>query len=414
MKKLILFGLAACLIDPVMRAEDALDRLDDALTWSAAQGDIRARVSGTMDLEGYEFSQPAPGLIDSQSNTLFNPRTSLFVDAQLGPSIYFFTQARIDRGFDPSNDGLRGRFDEYALRWAADPHGRFNLQIGKFATVVGNWTARHGSWTDPFVTAPLPYENLTGVWDTEPPHSVSQLLVWSHIHPGLPPSIIQNEKYLRVPLIWGPSYTAGAAISGEIGQIGYAVELKNAALSSRPDVWDPDETQWQHPTVSGRLSWSPDESWQIGWSASSGPFLRALADPLISPPQSRNDYRERLLGQDISYAWHHFQFWAEIYYAQFQLPPVASVSTVAYYLEAKYKFTPQFSAALRWNRQTYGTVNDHGTPTRWGRDIWRIDAAPTYRFTPHLQLKVQYSLQRGDTNDNRLVHLIAAQATVRF
>jgi hypothetical protein len=76
-----------------VRAQDALDRLDETLTVSAAHDQFRARLSGTLDLEFYAFNLPAPGLINSTSETLFNPRLTLFLDSQLGPAFYFFVQA---------------------------------------------------------------------------------------------------------------------------------------------------------------------------------------------------------------------------------------------------------------------------------------------------------------------------------
>jgi hypothetical protein len=51
---------------------------------------------------------------------------------------------------------------------------------------------------------------------------------------------------------------------------------------------------------------------------------------------------------------------------------------------------------------------------RWGRDIWRIDNAIGYRFTPHTQLKLQYSLQHETSDSRRFGHTLAAQFTVRF
>src|SRR3982074_2553194 len=121
------------------RAQDFLDRVDEALTFTTLNGNVRARVSGTLDLEAYHFSGPAPGLILTTSDGLFNPRLSLFVDAQLGPAVYLFTQTRVDRGFDPSDHGAQLRLDEYAVRITPWQDGRFNLQVGQFATVVGNW-----------------------------------------------------------------------------------------------------------------------------------------------------------------------------------------------------------------------------------------------------------------------------------
>jgi hypothetical protein len=57
-------------------------------------------------------------LIDAEGNDLFNPRLSLFVDAQLGPKLYFFSQLRFDRAFDPTDHPTAEvRLDEYALRY---------------------------------------------------------------------------------------------------------------------------------------------------------------------------------------------------------------------------------------------------------------------------------------------------------
>ena len=42
----------------------------------------------------------------------------------------------------------------------------------------------------------------------------------------------------------------------------------------------------------------------------------------------------------------------------FQVPRVGDADTFAYYLEGKYKFTPQLFGALRWNQQLFATVPD--------------------------------------------------------
>ena len=86
-----------------------------------------------------------------------------------------------------------------------------SIQIGKFGTVVGNWVPRHYSWDNPFITAPLPYENLTGIWDSAAPDEVDTLFYWGHV--GDYATSDYSDKYLRSPIIWGPSYATGAALS---------------------------------------------------------------------------------------------------------------------------------------------------------------------------------------------------------
>lgn len=398
---LCIFACTACGFD----IDDFFDQLDTALTASAFHDDVRVRLSGTLDLEVYHFEQPAPGLIDSSIDTLFNPRLTLFLDAQAGSHVYFFSQARLDRGFDPSDNGAQIRLDEYALRVTPWDDGRLTLQIGKFATVVGNWVPRHLSWENPFINAPIVYENVTPIRDKSAPSSVFDFVYGFSYY----------QKYAFNPVIWGPSYASGISVSGRVDRFDYAVEMKNASLSSRPESWSVTESGFEYPTFSGRLGYRPNEAWNFGLSGSEGPYFRREAEATLPPGRDIGDYREFVLGQDASFAWRHLQVWVEFYEARFQVPRVGNADTLAYYIEAKYKFTPQLFGAIRWNQQLFGDVSDPSSEsTRWSEDLARIDLAAGYRFTSHTQLKFQYSYQRettGQRNDN---HLIAAQLTTRF
>jgi predicted porin len=93
---------------------------------------------------------------------------------------------------------------------------------------------------------------------------------------------------------------------------------------------------------------------------------------------------------------------------------VGDADTFAYYLEAKYKLTPQLFGAIRWNQQFFGTVSEGANRVRWGREAWRLDLAAGYRLSAHMQLKLQYNFQRGDIDGRSAGHLAAAQFTVRF
>jgi hypothetical protein len=404
----LLRALSFCLLACTVRAfeiDDFFDRLDNTLTIAAFEGNLRARLSGTIDTEFYNFQQPAPGLIDSEIDNLFNPRLTLFLDAQLGSQIYFFAQSRLDRGFDPSDHGAQVRLDEYALRFTPWDDSRFNLQAGKFATVVGNWIPRHLSWENPFINAPLVYENVTPIQDKSAPYSPLNFIYGPYYY----------EKYAFNPVIWGPSYASGISVSSRLGRFDYAAEMKNASLSSRPESWNVTEIGFEHPTFSGRVGFRPNQIWNFGLSASDGPYFRPEAERTLPSGRDIGDYREFVLGQDVSFAWHHLQLWAELYEARFEVPRVGDADTFAYYLEAKYKFTPQLFGALRWNQQLFGNISDGaGGQVRWGQNLWRIDVAAGYRFTSHIQLKLQYSFQQETTGPRDDNHLIAAQLTVRF
>ena len=125
--------------------------------------------------------------------------------------------------------------------------GRFTLQIGKFATVVGNFVARHLSWENPFINAPLVYENVTPISDKAAPVSPH------HFIHGFEPA----SKYEFNPVIWGPSYASGVSVSGRLGQFDYAAEMKNVALAARPESWDATAIGFTHPTFNARLGFHP-------------------------------------------------------------------------------------------------------------------------------------------------------------
>jgi hypothetical protein len=387
-----------------LEVDDLFDRLDAALTVSAFQDNFRARLSGTIDIEAYHLQQPAPGLINSKIDNLFNPRLTLFLDAQVGSQIYFFAQSRLDRGFDPSNHGAEIRLDEYAVRVTPWDNGRFSLQIGKFATVVGNWIPRHLSWENPFINAPLIYENVTAITDRVAAASPMYFIGGFH-----------HDKYDFNPVIWGPSYASGVSVAGRLGKFDYAAEMKNSSLSSRPESWDATEVGFDHPTFNARVGFRPNQMWNFGFSASDGPYFRPEAESTLPRGRDIGDFRELVLGQDASFAWHHLQVWAEFYEARFEVPQVGNADTFGYYLEAKYKFTPQLFGALRWNQQLFGNIdNGRGGTIRWSQDIGRIDISAGYRFTPHTQLKLQYSFQQETSGPRDTNHLFAAQFTVRF
>jgi hypothetical protein len=405
MKPLLALGLL--LIASSAQAFDIdefFDRLDSALTVSAFQQNFRARVSGTLDLEAYHFNQPAPGLIDSKIDNLFNPRLTLFLDAQYESQIYFFVQSRLDRGFDPAARGAQARLDEYALRITPWNDGRFNLQIGKFATVVGNWVPRHLSWENPFVDAPLVYQNITPVSDKSAPMSPLDFV-----------RRFDHAKYEFNPVIWGPDYASGVSVSGRVGQFDYAAEIKNSPLAARPESWSFTEVDLSNPAFNARFGFRPDQAWNFGVSVGDGPYFRPEAERSLPRGRDIDDYHEFVVGQDVSFALHHLQIWAEFYEARFEVPRVGDADTFAYYLEAKYKFTPQWFAALRWNQQFFNKIhNGIGGSIQWSPHLAKIDIAAGYRFTSHTQLKMQYSFQQetsGPGDDN---HIFAAQFTVRF
>jgi hypothetical protein len=396
-------------------AIEALDRVDQALRAQTADGWARVELGGRLDVETYWIDQRPPGLIFGDDETFANPRLVLLLDAWLGRHLYAFVQARADRGFDPRlvPDG-DARADEYFLRWTPLSSPVLNLQVGKFATLVGNWVLRHDSWQNPFVTAPLPYERVTTVSDDAAPDSPQAFLARRDL---------ADKKRKWLPVVWGPSYASGVSLFGHSGVFEYGVELKNAALGSRPSEWDGTERDWSEPTASGRIGFRPSAAWAVGVSASSGPYLRHDAATSLRAGDDTADFRETVIAADARWSWRHLEIWAEAFEAHFEVPfacrrcatHAEDVDSFAYYVEGRYRLTPNLFAALRWNQQTFADVeNPGGRDVGSDRDVWRTDMALTYRFDRHVQAKLQYAIGPQSGSLQQGEQLVAAQVTIRF
>ena len=400
------FALLLALTTLTARADNSwLDRLDDSLFLRSPNGFFRTDLSVLAALEFYSTDRRPPGLLFDNDPQSINPRLALFLDTRLGEHFYSLVQFRVDRGFDPlaKPDGT-ARFDEYLLRYTPFTAPTLNLQIGKFATVFGAWVHRHDSWNNPFINAPLPYENVFTITDKTVPASPAAFLKRRNS---------PDKKADWLTSIWGPSYTSGASVFGQLEKFDYALEVKNASLSSRPTVWDATDRTWSDPTITGRLGYRPNAAWNLGASTSHGGYLLDSATGLAG--RRTSDFPQSTVGTDLSFAWHHWQFWGEAIATRFAVPNVGNAENLSYFLEAKYKLTTSLFTAVRWNQQFFDKIPDGaGGEQRWDQNAWRIDAALGWRFDRHLQTKLQYSYnhQRGPFQQGE--QLLAAQVVVKF
>jgi hypothetical protein len=152
--------------------------------------------------------------------------------------------------------------------------------------------------------------------------------------------------------------------------------------------------------------------WDFGISGSVGSYLQPEAAPTLPSGHSIGDYHQILIGHDVAFAWHHFQLWAEVFGTRFQVPNVGNADILSYYLEAKYKITPQLFVAARWNQQLYGNVPS-------------TERAPGGEMTPGESTRasnIVFDLSATKSTGSFLItitifnkrRLLAAQLTFRF
>ena len=378
-----------------------------AVELTSPDAPVHVRLGALLDAETFVTGSPAPGLLFSDDEVFFNPRATLMLDVNLGTHVFASAQARFDRGFDPgAREEGDARLDEYLVRWTPLDSPVFNVQAGKFATVFGNWVPRHQSWDNPFITAPVPYENVLGMSDHAAPPTRAAFFNRK---------TVPDKKRDWLPVLWGPSYAHGASVFGRVEQFDYAFEIKSASLSSRPSTWEARNVEWDAPTLTGRLGYRPSATWDFGTSFSTGAYMDAAADSTLPRGTDRSDFTQDTLGFDFRYAHHHFELWGELMLSRFEVPHVGDADTLAYYLEAKYKLTESLFLATRWNQQFFDDVaTGTGGDTAWDRDLFRADFAVGYRFNRSVQAKLQYSYGHESGPNANADHVLATQVTFRF
>jgi hypothetical protein len=392
--------LATCAAASALRAQQSLDALGERLNFSSASGAFTARLSVMGDLTVYGADRPPPDMLFSDDQVFVAPGVSLFLDAQAGTRLSFHAQVRADRGFDPGSkpDGSV-RADEYFVQWQALPE-TLDVRAGKFATVFGTWPARKLAWDNPLVTAPMMHDDVAPVRDNAAPVNLAAFLARQD-GPDL--------KHNWVPVVWGPSYATGVALLGKAGAADLAVELKNRPVSARPETWDDFDTA---PTVSARAGLKPSPEWSFGVSYSDGAYLREAARPTLPADAHLDDFQQEVWGIDAAYAHHAWQLWGELAHASFDVPKVGRVSLVSGYVEARRKLGSAYWVATRLNGAWFGDAP--GTNTPWDRDAWRIDLGLGWRYSEHIEAKLQYSYGDRKGQDANGHNLLALQAVIWF
>jgi hypothetical protein len=388
-----------------IHASTFAENLGQRLTFVSPERDTWARISFSGDVGVYAPDRPAIGLLFADDALFMAPRVGLALDAGKGARLRAHAMLRADRGFDPGSERHGDvRFDEYYLQADLFDAARARLRVGKFATAFGGWVERHRAWDNPLISAPAVYEDMVTVTDRSVPASVAEFAARRNA---------PENKVGWVPIVWGPSYATGASLTAGAGPVDALVEVKNAALSSRPNTWDAlDRSAPDRLTVTGRLAWHPSPTWTLGTSWSRGPYLQKDARATLPENSGVDDFDQTTVGLDLTFERHRLQLWSELVRVRFEVPRVGDVEAHSGFIELRYKTVPRVWLAARWNGSWFDRIP--GRRESWDRDLQRIDLGVGYRHDAHMQAKLEVShadQSGGNTNGQ---YLITAQFSMWF
>lgn len=375
-----------------------------------ADGSWSLLISGILDFEHYEFQEDPPGLLFYKKDDGYtsNPRGTLFFDLNVGERLFAFMQARGDRGFDPNYMGMMDiyhmRIDELFVRYTfhQGEDSSADVQVGKFATPLGNFVPRHDSMKNPFVRAPIAYDHVTTIGDNaigpKTPLPSNQALINRRD--------IDDLKDRWVTPIWGPVYHHGIMVFGALGKFDARVAWVNAAPSERPLEWDKQRLDFDVYNFSGRIGWNPFIGLRAGLNFSHGPYLSERVED-VGTDQDRFD--QTLLGLDLEYSIGHLQLFAEIWWSRWEVPNVTDDPVaITWYIEGRYKLSgilPGLYVCARVG-QIFASEIDRpsGGDATWERTSWRAELGAGWFFYVNLLLKAQYEVNHtngpNDPRDN--------------
>ncbi|MDB4411187.1 porin family protein, partial [bacterium] len=279
---------------------------------------------------------------------------------------------------------------EWMLRFRPHGNNRLNIQFGKSATIFGNWVPQHEFHDDPFLLAPLPYSQITGI-HPRVPGAISQAAIAGRVS-VYGNSIFRAPKENWASTIWGPSYSTGLSLIGAEGKFDYAFEVKNSGLSSLPDQWDPSLGDFDDPTFTARLGYRSDAAWALGLSFSRGPYLEPEGEKFLPAGMDRGDLPQTVIGLDARWAHRDLIISGEIIASEYETLEVGDLRSLSYYLQARWKAAPGLWLAARFGQIFHNSADGPGgTSLEWAPDHWRAELSAGYRFTPDLLVKAQYS-----------------------
>jgi hypothetical protein len=374
----------------------AIDEAD--LSWWPGD-EIGFELSGTHVWEVHAFGDEPPGLtvedpsfrtpnhgklhrraLDAADSVEFLHRTDLWLEGTLGPYVRLAAHGRFDRGPVSSGDsGWAGRLEQ---GWLEVGIAEISGRAGKFSAPVGNFLPRHDPRTNPLISFPLPYDQMTTLR-----------------HAGDTTGMILGRRDIPDrkdwrPILWREMYGYGAMLFGSGDAWEYAAALMTLAPSSWPEEWERRPFDFVDPNLYLRGAFKPDISTKIGASFATGGYQKGV-DGLHG-----GDHPQTLVGLDFAWADGDWELYAEAFRSRWETPLTDDLVAWAYYVELRYQIQPGLYAAGRFGQIFFDEIRDAAGDRRsWDRDLTRLELGGGYFFTRNFWVKLMG--QQNETSGGR-------------
>jgi adenylate cyclase len=369
------------------------------LHYTSADGKFQLDFSGRLQVGGY-LPQSAPAWLITETDPFVSGRLSLFTDIFLGERLYGLVELRTDRGEVPSDGPVKFRIEQAFVRWTLLESRSLHLQAGKFVSPFGAYNQRHDSAADPFIRPPVFHEYRTMICPGIAPGSNNGFIRWKFIP--------DEFRSTGAPVIWGVPYQAGVMLFGNVGRFSFRAAAMNSAPSSGPVQWDLDFNQEWNYSIVAHAGWHPIPELTLGVSFNYGPYSLEDIEYDLAYGSGINDYNQLMWGFNAEFTLGRTAVRAELIIDTWEVPNVIdNPRDISYYLEMSVKFLPGLYGALRYSAIHFNKISySNGEKEQWDYNVQRLQMGLGYRFSPALEMKAEYMLNRtagpADPKDNLL------------
>ena len=289
-----------------------------------------------------------------------------------------------------------------------------DLQVGRIPPVFGSYARNAYGDDGPLVGWPLVYQYLTTVRADAVPSSADDLLAvrgrgWYVPYPSgaYPPGA-------GLPLASASRWDTGASLRLGRDRVQTAIALTRGSLSD-PRVSDNNPGK----QVAARVAFGPRPAFTLGLSGARGSYLdRKVTDSL--PAGLPRAYHQSVLGLDLEVAHGHLFVRAEALASWWSTPALGfpaipePLRTSGFYLEARYKVAPGWTAGVRVDRLAFDDLAGSRKTETWDADVTRIEAGLSWTPRRHLTLRGVYQYNWRDTGRFAREGFVAGQLGLWF
>lgn len=351
----------------------------------------QVQIGGLADFEirkGGNDSSPYVNQTPNENWSIYTPYLRLFINGNISEN--WFVSAALQADYYEGNHLSPIFFSVMNMNWLPFEDSDFTVTAGRFVTPYGAYSKRVLSSENPFVHLPLTHASGLPI---------------SKTHGTLYSDVDYGDDVKGLTMIYQRMYTQGIMVQDKVGDNQWLQYQLAATLAPASSYFEYGEHPY--PAFTGRVKLQPVVWGSLGFSLSSGPFMkRDEANVSVSDEKLRN-YIQTLFGTDLQLSYHYFTFLAAYNWSKWEAPYFDSESTPRTYLwtdevevqhlstelMTDFPFLPGAYAAIRLERLISGDLkNDSGVyeVQSWTYDRDRIEFTTGIKIQRNVILKASY------------------------